>query len=59
MRLPPIWRDLLAALAFVGVTALLAACGGGGDEEACRFEVVTLADGRTVPAPNNCPAVLS
>lgn len=50
-------RDLLVAIALIGTAALLAACGGGGDDEVCRFDVVTLADGRTVPAPNNCPAV--
>lgn len=48
-------RDLIVAIALVGAAALLAACGGGGDDEPCAFELVTLADGRVVPAPNTCP----
>ena len=50
---------ILSALIFslivaFSLPALLSGCGGG--DEPCRYEVVTLDDGRTVPAPNNCPA---
>jgi hypothetical protein len=48
---------ITVALALVFVIAL-PGCGGGGDApQACEYDLVQLADGRIVAAPNNCPPV--
>lgn len=47
----------LLIILLIGLAGGVTGCGGGGDDEPCRFEWITLADGRPVPAPNNCPAV--